>query len=342
MRVEKKIGIVIVSYGHQKEVSELLRLLLPQLHTHDRVVIVDNHPEQKTFKTIRPSSQVDIFTQDNRGFAAACNVAVASLNNEMNTLFFLNPDALPGENVISAVRGFDQNRYAACMPLLLLPDGRINSAGNVVHTTGLSWCDKIYEAKTAARNRESITYASGACLAISTEWWNSLGGMDENYFMYYEDTDLCSRIISRGGQIELLTNVAVIHDYEFDKGEYKWIFIERNVPLYILKNWPLSVILVLLPQNILAGVGFWMVAILEGRFKYKLRATVLTIKALPKYIKARRHTQARRVINGYEYLTLLHPLIDTPLLGGVVHGRLVNAVFRLNFAIAKKILKITS
>lgn len=342
MRTNKaiRIGIVIVSYGHQKDIAKLLIRLTPQLTKDDKVVVVDNHPDHATYNSLKESEAVIIAKQDNNGFAAGCNYGVSLVRDEVDVVFLLNPDAVPDDGVLTAIRKVDFNNYAACMPLLVLPDKTINSAGNIVHTTGLSWCDKLYKPIEDAKEVVEIDDISGACAAISVEWWDKLGGMDEAYFMYYEDTDLSAMIRSRGGKILLLHDVYVTHDYEFSKGNHKWIYIERNIPLFIIKNWPLSIILLFLAQNLVIGAGLWLVAIIQRRFLLKVRSTMYFFRALPTFLRARRQAQRQRTVTSYEFLMTLHPRIDTPLLQGPLSSRLINSLFVLNYRLAKSFLKV--
>lgn len=337
---QKRIGIIIVSYGHLTDITKLITSLKPQTQKTDHIVIIDHHPDKKTYEYFKNEKNVEAMFRKNDGFSAGCNAGAEQIRDKVDILLFINPDIDPGNVLLAKIREADYDKYAAVMPLIVLPDNRLNSAGNVVHTTGLSWCDKMYQPISSAKNITEVTVISGACMALSTDWWSKLDGLDENYFMYCEDTDISARIIAQGGVIGLLQDCQVIHHYEFTKGDYKMIYIERNVPLYVIKNWPLLIIILLLPQNIIAGIGFYIVSILQGRFLLKLRSTYLFWKALPVFLKTRRTTQNKRVISSYDFLMTLHPKIDSAVLPSIMKSKLVNYIFLLNYHFATLFLKL--
>src|SRR5699024_12609587 len=105
-----------------------------------------------------------------------------------------------------------------------------------------------------------ISIASGACLVVRTEWWQKLGGMEELYFMYHEDTDFSARLLLAGGRIGLVHSGYVTQHYDYAKGDYKWISIERNSYVLLLSVLPLRTLLVHIPQILGANVGLWAIA----------------------------------------------------------------------------------
>src|SRR5262249_19037154 len=148
------------------------------------------------------------------GFAKACNIGVKKLPSFIDTVFLLNPDVILEQGCLNFLRQGMSNDWASAMPLLLTPDGLINSAGNVAHTSGLSWSssfgDKLLS-KADISKPKLITAVSGACMLIRRKVWDELGGFNENYFMYYEDTDLSVQMLFRGYKIGLLPKARVVH-----------------------------------------------------------------------------------------------------------------------------------
>ena len=335
------IGIVIVSYGHEKYLTNLVKLLRDQMRAGDQIVVVDNHPSGNSHSIMSGHKAVDFAIKaDNNGFAAGCNEGASKIINLVDILFFVNPDTSPEKNVIDVIRNADYEKYSAVMPLLLLPNGDVNSAGNTIHISGLSWSSG-YGIPTEKYNKDQdVSALSGACLAVSKKWWNKLGGIPESYFLYYEDIDFCTQIILRGGRLCLLPKAKIEHDYDFSKGSHKWVYLERNRPLYILRTWPTSVIVVLFIQLFLVEIGLWVVAILQKRFKMKIKSFFMTLKALPIVIKNRHIIQKKRKISGYEFLLTLSYKLDTPMLGKIGENKLINTIFMIYYKISLQILKL--
>ncbi len=336
------IAVVIVSYGHEDILRKLLLSIRSQLLDHDKLVVVDNHPNKKGALVARESGAVDLVVENvNNGFSSGCNVGANAVREEVEILFFINPDTEPSDNVISVIRN-NQYKYAITMPLLTLPNGNVNSAGNVVHTSGLSWCAGLGDDCSLHGEETTLFVASGACLAVSVEWWNKLGGMEERYFMYYEDTDFSTRAILLGGSIGLLPEARVVHDYEYQKGSYKWFYLERNRLLYIVRCWPAGIITVLLPQLLIVEIALWGVAVIQKRFRLKLKSFMYMLKELPFAFRTRLQIQNSRVINSKDFYETLASDINNPSLGSISNNVFVNSLFATYYNLAGVIIGVFS
>ncbi|APT83889.1 glycosyltransferase family 2 protein [Corynebacterium aquilae] len=323
-----KLGIVIVSYGHEAEVARLVDSFTPQLREGDRVIVVDN---KKPWQ-MQEAGVAEIIQHDNGGFAAGCNVGAAAAG-DVDVLFFLNPDTyVEDPNLLDVIRSGYDTPLAAWMPYLVLPDGTVNSAGNALHISGLSWVNGYGQRPDIRDGFTDISIASGACLAVRRQWWERLGGMAELYFMYHEDTDFSARLLLAGGQIGLLHGAQVHHDYDYSKGDYKWIYIERNRLLFILATWPWPVIAVLAPQLVAVGLGLWAIAAKQGRLGLKLKSTKLFFQAIPEAIRFRRTVE--QSISAAEFLAKMDCSVDNPFLGPVADSKLVAAGYRAYYKAA--------
>ena len=334
------IGVVIVSYGHEKVLLQQVNQLRSQMRNNDKIVVVDNHLNKKGYNNVVNNKSVDYAIKSaNNGFSAGCNIGAAKLAQSVDILLFLNPDTLPSKNMIDVIRSADYLYYAAVMPLLILPDKTVNCAGNIVHTSGLSWCGGYGKQMTNYTTDQEVSVLSGACMAVNINWWKKIGGMPESYFMYYEDTDFCTRITLQGGKMGLLADAFVKHDYEYEKGDHKWLYLERNRPLYIIRTWPNSVIAVLFIQLFFVEIGLWIIAIIQKRLKLKLKSASLMIKSLPAALQDRRNIQKNRTISGYDFMKTLTFKLDSPLLGGVDNNYFINFIFSIYYKVCLFILK---
>lgn len=338
MSHQNKLGVVIVSYGHSEDVRKLVTALQKQLKSGEKIAVVDNHPKQDTFKLFRNQKEVISLVSENLGFAHGCNVGAAAVVDAVDILTFINPDIQPKPGILQEIRSADYDQYTIVTPRILLPDGRVNANGNIVHTTGLSWCKDLYTEPDDRQEPFPVAASSGAFFAVSKAWWNKLGGLDEHYFMYYEDTDLSTKATLLGGKQVVVPTALAVHDYDFIKGTHKWLYLERNRTLYMLENWPLPVLLVLLPQNLLMELGLWAIALVQGRIVTKLKATIKMVSSVPSFLKARHNIQKQRTISSYHFLTTLSPQVDSGSLQAIFRSWPVNAFFRANYAVAKLLL----
>jgi GT2 family glycosyltransferase len=179
-------------------------------------------------------------------------------------------------------------------------------------------------------------------MVIRKEIWDKIGGFDQTYYMYYEDTDVSLAVRSLGYKLGLLPKAIVEHDYDYKKSTLKWFYIERNRYLLILQHWPVLLLVLYFPYFLIIELGLWAVSILQRRFVLKLKSTVSMLSTLPTAARMRHRAQKRRVISDYEFLSSLDPEITTPLLGYMASTSLVNAPSVVYFKIVKFIVGLYS
>ena len=327
-RTTDRLGIVLVAYDSADSVEQLLAVLSEEKRAGDRIVLVDNHPSQTCARLAEGISAVDeVIRSENVGFGAACNKGAARIEDEVDLLLFLNPDSLPERGAITRLRERGQEEWAAWMGLLLLPSGRINCAGNTVHTSGLAWCTGYDEDPADYRSERDVVALSGADMVVRSRVWKRLGGFAKGYFLYYEDIDLSFRLKQMGYEIGVVWDAKVAHDYEFQKSSQKWFYLERNRYVFIARTWPLGLLLTLLPLLLVTEIGLWLASLLQRRLLIRVRAVASFARILPRVLRERRGISKERTLTAYECLQMLEPRIDTPLLPGYSRSRVVTAVF---------------
>ena len=343
VRGDGRLGIVLVAYDNADSIGQLLEALGDEKRSGDRIVLVDNHPSQACAAVAEQIAAADlVIRSQNVGFGAGCNQGAAAIEDEVELLLFLNPDSSPEPGAINRLREGGKEEWAAWSGLLLLSDGRINAAGNTVHLSGLSWCAGYGEEPGDFRPAPAPVALSGANLVVRAQAWKRVGGFAPDYFLYYEDTDLSFRLRLLGFELGIVPEARITHDYEFDKSRQKWFFLERNRYLFILRTWPLSVLIVLAPLHVVNELGLWLVSIFQGRLLIRIRALASFLRMLPRLLRQRRGISRQRVVSAQECLRMLEPRIDTPLLSRLVRGRAISAVFSAYYKAAAFVLRIAS
>ena len=132
------------------------------------------------------------------------------------------------------------------MASIRLPDGLLNSAGNPVHLIGLSWAGGMGTPETRTAPYD-VTGASGACLLLATTVWKQLGGFDEEYFAYLEDSELSLRAWRLGLAARCVPTAVARHHYEFSRNAHKMHLLERNRLMLLATVWPRRALILLAP-----------------------------------------------------------------------------------------------
>jgi len=190
------------------------------------IIVVDNASVDNTTNFIRENySEVKIIENDtNLGFAAACNQAAQISSGKY--LFLLNPDTILSRNSVADLIHFIENKswVGAVGPQLLDNPGQITNSvrwfpamlQSLVKDTVLGkilfWVKPGRLMHLLPMDKaSSVDHVSGGAMLIKKEVWKELNGMDERFFMFYEDVDLCKRIINLGYNIYYLPTVQIIH-----------------------------------------------------------------------------------------------------------------------------------
>ncbi|WP_083519844.1 glycosyltransferase family 2 protein [Curtobacterium citreum] len=146
---------------------------------------------------------------ENRGYGAAVNRAVATLEPDVRWVLVSNPDVVLGAGALDrliATAAADPT-IGAVGPKVLEPTGEVYPSARLVPSlrTGLGhalfanlwpgnpWT-KRYRQEGEQDLRRDAGWLSGACVLVRRDVFERLGGFDEGYFMYFEDVDLGWRV----------------------------------------------------------------------------------------------------------------------------------------------------
>jgi len=104
-----------------------------------------------------------------------------------------------------------------------------------LHLSGLSLCRGANYPKSEFSEPCYVNSVSGACFAIPKDLFFLLGGFDEVFFLYVEDTDISLRCLAYGKVIKYVPNSVIYHNYVLKFGPLKTYYQERN-RLYMMKK----------------------------------------------------------------------------------------------------------
>ncbi|HEX4669734.1 MAG TPA: glycosyltransferase family 2 protein [Solirubrobacterales bacterium] len=308
------LSVLIVAWNSREELARTLPALLPELSEGDELIVVDNDSADGTPEAVlelAPRARV-LRSGRNLGFAAGCNAGAAVASGDL--LVILNPDAAPLPGFGEAIRRpWLRGRGWAAWQALVAQEGgtRINSAGNPLHFTGISWAGGHGRPIAEAPPAGAVTGLSGACLAIPLATWREIGGFPERYFLYHEDVDLSHQLRLRGGTLGIEPAAVVDHDYEFGAREHKWRWLERNRLAFLVRVYPAPLLVLLAPALLVTELALVAVSLAGGWGRQKLAADLEALRWLPRLLQERRQVQAHRVISAAEFAAGLSADLDS-------------------------------
>ena len=182
----------------------------------------------------------------------------------------------------------------------------INTVGNNIHYLGFGYCGHYKEIDNGQFSKDTeITYASGASLLIKKKVLDSIGMLDEKFFLYHEDLDLGWRARLFGFNIYLSNKAIVWHKYSFSKNKKKIYYLERNRLFFLLQNFELRTLCLILPAFLFIEIGLLFYSLLNGWFLLKLKSYIDVIKKIKIVIIHRKHIQKNRIVKDKELIKYL-------------------------------------
>ncbi len=234
------LSVITVSFrskAHLRQCLQSIRDASPLNGDYEHIV-VDNDSHDGTVEMISSSfPEVMLFrNEQNVGFAKAVNQGMEAARGDM--LLLLNPDCLVPSGAIEELKELLDTRpeVAAASPMLVTPQGdpQISYARFprlVPHLLGLSplgWLlprrlkDIGFSGIPQRQGRGQPTPVdapAGSCLLVRRAAYESVGGMDEDFFTYYEDIDWAYRMAKAGWERYYVPGVRIIHDMGATWGE---------------------------------------------------------------------------------------------------------------------------
>lgn len=227
--MKPKVSIIIIHFQAKKELFNLIQSIKstkPRLAYE--IIVVDNDNYKKLEKDLKIKfPQVKYYrSESNIGFGAANNFAVKKAQGDL--LLFLNPDVIIRDNSIDDL----YRKYLMENPGILAPQAldvsnkiHLHQCTNKLTPTKalvtLSFINKIFPDNPISRkfwisdwdrkSERQVEFVEGSAFMMAKKLFTEIGGFDENFFLFFEDTDLCKRVRDRGLKIIYYPKAKLIH-----------------------------------------------------------------------------------------------------------------------------------
>ncbi len=219
-----RFSVVIVNYASWPLTVRCVRSLQRTNYEDLEVLVVDNdgvEPPELPFPAYLIRNSVNV------GFAKACNQGIAASRGDL--LVLINPDTVVKADFFQRVGKFFERNHSAGIagPRILNPAGtlqlsarkELSMVSGLLGRTSLltklfpksSLVKSQFAAVTESTHATTVDWVSGACLIVRRRVLKEVGPLDERFFMYFEDADLCRRIREADWSVYYLPEVEVIH-----------------------------------------------------------------------------------------------------------------------------------
>lgn len=258
------VSVIIVNYNADKYLKETIENVYAKTENINfELIVVDNNSNKNdlSYKFIEELQNQNNFTfvksSVNLGFAKANNIALKLAKGR--NLLILNPDVCFENNVIKILSDYlDANADVGMIgPKVLTSSGKFQQSclrgkpypkDTLFHLIGLAKtfpkCEKLNGYALWHLNRDETNECwslSGCCMMVKKELVEKIGGMDEQFFMYQEETDWGIRTKNAGFKIIYLPTAVATHIGGVTTQKIKtksiWIFTESMMKFFKKHFW---------------------------------------------------------------------------------------------------------
>lgn len=193
------VAVIVVTFNSEEHVEALLDSLPSAMgDLRYRVVVVDNGSTDTTLSVLSARSDCVLVRSINDGYAAGINRAVTASPTSSDILV-LNPDTTLDPGCVPNMRAvLKKPGVGIVAPLVREHNGNLSPTlrrepsllrvGGLSFTRSPLFAERIEDGR-AYQNEHPVDWAVGAILLIDRECYEALGGFDESYFLYSEETD---------------------------------------------------------------------------------------------------------------------------------------------------------
>lgn len=301
------VSIIVVNWNGERFLKDCLEALSQQTCTDREIILVDNGSRDLSVKSVRdnfPGVRI-IEMPDNRGFAGGNSAGLRIARGDFIAL--VNNDTRAGEvwleNLVQPM--LDNEQIGICASKVLLDDtNMINSAGGGITTAGVGFDRGLGEATAVYSSAELVFGATGAAVLYRRRMLEEIGFLDEDFFLYDEDTDLNFRAQLAGWKCVYVPAALVYHKMNATSRRLSDVHVyyhTRNLEFVWIKNMPTALMLRYSHHKLIQEFGtFCYLCLRHGKWKPFFRAKRDVLTMLPKMLKKRREVQQRRkVSNNY-------------------------------------------
>lgn len=268
---EAVVTAVVVNYRSGDDLDACLTALLQDRERLRRVVVVDNASGDASWEPAKRHAESDhrvelIRSKENLGLAGAVNLVLLEIDTQY--LAVLNPDVTPSTGWLEPlVDHLEANPGdgVVCPLVLIESTGKVNSAGQHVHVTGLGFNRFLHRSPgDVPAQPHRVGGLHGAAFLIRTETLRRLGGWDASGFLYHEDVGLSWDVLLLGMGISCVPESRVEHDYHLTMYPEKLFLLERNRLTLLLTHLEISRLLFIVPALVLTEAMVWLLSLLRG------------------------------------------------------------------------------
>lgn len=278
---------------------------------YEIVVVENDAPNGPVLPDPLPPGVRRLPLERNFGFTGAANRGIAAGNSEY--VLLLNNDVELQPGFVTALLAKTE-----ADPLAAIAGGKLLSAADhaVLDGAGDAWLLGGGAYRLGHGDRDDGQFdrleplsCCGAALLLRRTAFEKIGGLDDDFFAYLDDIDLALRARLAGFHVLCVPEAKAVHVGSATLGKAQHpkaiAWITRNQTLVVLKNYPASLLLRLLPRIAVFHTLWFLRVVAQGNFVALLRGIFGALGLLPRAWQKRRRIQSQRQLSPNDLLAEL-------------------------------------
>jgi GT2 family glycosyltransferase len=296
-----KVSIIVVNWNGERFLKDCLGALSNQSYGNREIILVDNGSSDNSVRFARenfPEVKV-IALRENKGFTGG-NAAGLEIAEGAYIALVNNDARVDQEWLERLLRTMLQDRtIGICAPKLNFENTQtINSAGHGLTTAGVGFNRRLGGNAMDFNAPELVFGACGAAVLYRRRMLEEIGFLDEDFFLYDEDTDLNFRAQLAGWKCAYVPTAVAYHVANATTGRLSDLHVyyhTRNLEFVWIKNMPTGLMIRFAHHKIIQELGsFCYLCLRHGKSRPYFRAKRDTLRMFPLMLKKRKQIQTRR------------------------------------------------
>ena len=256
------VTAVIVAYRSERTITACIASALEA--GVENVVVWDNSAGGLTRELVGAAfdARVQVLGDgENHGFGGGVNRALPQVSSEL--VLLLNPDCVISAEALRALEdALELPGAGVVAPRMVYPDGTPGIAGgpppsvlkellaslhvddHLPSSVRQSLLRSLDRRRAGAGYADSlvpgepvdIDWVSGFCMVFHVSFLREIGGFDEDFFLYFEDVDLCMRVSDAGRRVLLARDAVVLHHESASMGSEKSRHYRTGFGVFLRKH----------------------------------------------------------------------------------------------------------
>ncbi|HBN12613.1 MAG TPA: glycosyltransferase family 2 protein, partial [Clostridiales bacterium] len=218
------IGIVIVNYNGAAYQSSCIQSILDSKYKNFVIIVVDNNSSDNSMQMLDEfvsENIVKIFCPENYGVAKGNNIGIQK-SKELGCKYtlLLNNDTVLTEELLSKLIVEAGQGEQVIVPKIYYYGTQViwYGGGVLSHLKCTSLHLNFRKTDENIQFQKYYEYAPTCCMLINNDVFDSVGLFDENYFLYFDDTDFCFRLKLNGINIRFIEDAVIFHKVSMSTG----------------------------------------------------------------------------------------------------------------------------